>query len=309
MAVVLVTRHLPDGALDVLAGHELRMAPEDVPLSPAELVRQVADVDAIICPLTDRIDAAVIDAALRLRVIGNVAVGLDNIDVSAAHARGIKVVNTPGVLDDTTADLAFALILAAARRCSEAERDLRAGQWDGWSLLDHLGRDVHGATLGLVGYGRIGRAVARRAAGFGMTVLHWARHDTNAAGFVGDLDELLVRSDIVSLHVPLTESTHHLIGARELGLIGSDGILVNTARGSIVDETALATALELGTIFAAGLDVYSTEPRIPPSLLTAPRTVLLPHIGSASLATRRRMASMAAAGVAAALAMPSSADR
>jgi len=301
MATVLVTRHLPDGALDPLAAHEVRIWAVDTPFSHADLVHAVADVDAVVCVLADRIDAEVISAAPRLRVIGNVAVGLDNIDLAAAHAAGVQVLNTPGALDETTADLAFALILAASRRTPDAERDLRSGDWRGWSLLDHLGRDVCGATLGLVGFGRIARAVARRAAGFDMTVLHWSHRDTGEPGYVVDLDDLLVRSDIVSLHVPLTELTRHLIGARELALLRPDSVIVNTARGAVIDEDALADALEGGRIFAAGIDVYSEEPRVPAALLHAPHAVLLPHIGSATLATRRRIALMATNGVAAAL--------
>ncbi|HXZ82575.1 MAG TPA: D-glycerate dehydrogenase [Acidimicrobiales bacterium] len=302
MATVLVTRHLPNGALDPLADHVVRIRNDDVPYGHSELVEAVADVDAVVCVLTDRIDAEVLSAASRLRVIGNIAVGIDNIDTTAARAAGVQVINTPGVLDETTADLAFALILAASRGTSGAERDLRAGSWRGWSLLDHVGRDVYGATLGLVGYGRIAHAVARRAVGFDMTVLHWSRRSTGEPGYVRDLDDLLVRSDIVSLHVPLTESTRHLIGARELDLLGPKSVIVNTARGAVIDEAALAVALEGGRIFAAGLDVYSDEPRVAPALLHAPRTVLLPHMGSASLATRRRMALVATSGVAAALA-------
>jgi glyoxylate reductase len=301
MATVLVTRHLPEGALDPLAAHDIRIRSDDSPYSHSELVRAVADVEGIVCVLTDRIDAEVFAAAPLLRIVGNVAVGLDNVDMDAASVAGVQVLNTPGVLDETTADLAFALILAASRVCSEGERDLRAGRWRGWGLLDHLGRDVYGATLGLVGYGRIAHAVARRAAGFEMTVLHWSRRDTGEPGYVEKLDDLLVRSDIVSLHVPLTESTRHLIGARELALLGPNSVIVNTARGAVVDEAALADALARGDIFAAGIDVYSDEPRVSPALLQAPRTVLLPHIGSASFATRRRMALMVTSGVAAAL--------
>lgn len=302
MAIVLVTRHLPAGALDPLSTHEVRVRTDDFPYSHSELVQAVADVDGIVCVLTDCVDAEVFAAAPRLRIVGNVAVGLDNVDMVAAGAADVRVVNTPGILDETTADLAFALILAASRRCSEAERDLRAGRWRGWGLLDHLGRDVHGATLGLVGYGRIAHAVARRASGFDMTVLHWSRRDTGEPGYVDSLDDLLVRSDVVSLHVPLTESTRHLIGARELALLGPDSVLVNTARGAVVDEAALADALERGLIFAAGVDVYSDEPRVLPALLHAPHLVLLPHIGSASLATRRRMALTVTSAMAKALA-------
>ncbi len=240
--------------------------------------------------------------APRLRVVANVAVGYDNVDVGTATARGIAVCNTPGVLDETTADLAFLLILAASRLASEAEGDLRNGRWHGWGINQYLGRDVHGATLGLVGYGRIGQAVARRAAGFGMQVLHHTRHDTGAPGWRADLDDLLRESDIVSLHVPLSDATRHLIDDRRLRLLSPDAVLVNTARGPVVDEEALAAALEDGRIFAAGLDVFEREPEVHPRLLAAPRTVLLPHIGSASQATRTRMAQLACEGVVAVLA-------
>ena len=211
-----------------------------------------------------------------LRVVANVAVGYDNVDVGTATARGIAVCNTPGVLDETTADLAFLLILAASRLTSEAEADLRGGRWLGWGINQYLGRDVHGATLGVVGYGRIGQAVARRAAGFGMQVLHHTRHDTGAPGWRADVDDLLRESDIVSLHVPLSDATRHLIDDRRLRLLRPDAVLVNTARGPVVDEAALAAALEDGRIFAAGLDVYEREPEVHPRLLAAPRTVLLP---------------------------------
>ena len=296
MARVLVTRRLPDGGLDPLAGHEVLQREDGVD------VGALGEVEAVVCLLTDHIDARVLDAAPRLRVVGNVAVGYDNVDVAAATARGVVVCNTPGVLDETTADLAFALVLAASRLLSEAERDLRGGRWQGWGIGQYLGQDVHGATLGLVGYGRIGQAVARRAAGFGMRVLHHCTHDTGEQGCVTSLDALLAEADVVSLHVPLTDGTRHLIGARELALMKPTAVLVNTARGPIVDEEALAVALEEGRIFAAGLDVYEGEPEIHPRLLAAPHTVLLPHIGSASVATRTRMARVAAEGVRAVLA-------
>jgi glyoxylate reductase len=229
-------------------------------------------------------------------------VGYDNVDVTAATAGGISVCNTPGVLDETTADLAFLLILAASRLASEAEGDLRSGRWLGWGINQYLGRDVHGATLGVVGYGRIGTAVARRAAGFGMQVLHHTRHDTGAPGWRADVDDLLRESDIVSLHVPLSDATRHLIDDRRLRLLRPDAVIVNTARGPVIDEEALAAALEDGRIFAAGLDVYEREPAVHPRLLAAPRTVLLPHLGSASQATRTRMAQLACEGVVAVLA-------
>jgi glyoxylate reductase len=302
MARVLVTRQLPPGGLDPLRGHELHQRDVDQPLSHQELVEAAAGVEAIVCLLTDRIDQEVLTAGPNLRAVGNVAVGYDNVDVAAAERAGVAVCNTPGVLDETTADVAFGLILAASRRFSEAERDLRAGRWHGWSINQYLGHDVHGATLGLVGYGRIGRAVGRRGEGFGMRVLHHTRRPTGEPGHVASLDELLAEADVVSLHVPLSEGTRHLIGRRELALMKPTAVLVNTARGPVVDADALAEALESDRIFAAGLDVYEDEPHVPPRLLAAPRTVLLPHVGSGSLATRTAMARMAAEGVRAILA-------
>jgi glyoxylate reductase len=305
MARVVVTRRLPAGGLDPLLadGHDVVERDDDVPFTHDELVAVAADADAIVCLLTDRIDAEVLRAgAGRLRVVANVAVGYDNVDVATAASLDVAVCNTPGVLDETTADLAFLLVLSASRLASTAESDLRSGRWPGWGINQYLGRDVHGATLGLVGYGRIGRAVARRASGFGMQVLHHTRHDTGEAGYVASLDRLLAESDAVSLHVPLTDATRHLIGAGELARMRPGAVLVNTARGPVVDEEALAVALEEGRIFAAGLDVYEREPEVHPRLLAAPRTVLLPHIGSASLATRTRMAQVAAKGAASVLA-------
>jgi glyoxylate reductase len=304
---VLVTRQLPDGGLDplVAAGHEIVSAGavDDTPLTPDELLAAAGEVDAIVCVLTDRIDAGVLGAgAPKLRVVADVAVGYDNIDVATATDLGIAVCNTPGVLDETTADLAFFLMLAAARRTSDAEADLRQGRWQGFRMNRFLGEDVHGRTLGVVGFGRIGQAVARRAAGFGMQVLHHSRHDTGIDGWVADLDDLLRVADIVTLHVPLTPETTGLIDARRLGLMQRTAVLVNTARGPVVHEEALAIALEDGTIFGAGIDVFEREPEVHPRLLAAPHTVLLPHIGSASEATRRRMAQLACEGVVAVLA-------
>jgi glyoxylate reductase len=305
VARVLVTRALPEGGLDPLldVGHEVLQRSGDTPYTQAELVGLVQTVDAVVCLLTDRIDEAVLAAGAggTLRVVGNVAVGYDNIDVGAATRLGVAVCNTPGVLDETTADVAFLLILAASRLASEAEHDLRAGAWPGWGINQYLGNDVHGATLGLVGYGRIGRAVARRASGFGMQVLHHTRHPTDMPGYVPELDGLLAECDVLSVHVPLRDDTRHLIGARELALLRPYAVVVNTARGPVVDEEALADALHAGTVFAAGLDVYEDEPSVHPRLLSAPRTVLLPHIGSASRATRTRMARVACQGVCAVL--------
>jgi glyoxylate reductase len=264
---VLVTRPLTEGGTDPLVqtGHEIVIQPNG--LSAPELVSLAPEFDGIVSHLTDRIDAAVLAAGNggQLRVVANAAVGYDNIDVGRAHELGITVCNTPGVLDDTT---------------------------------DHLARDVHGVTLGLVGFGRIGRAVAQRAVGFDMEVIHTARHDTGLHGYVPTLDELLQRSDIVSLHVPLTESTRHLIGAAELAIMKPTAVLVNTARGPVIDENALVDALEAGRLYAAGLDVFDGEPAVNPRLLTAPRTTLLPHVGSATIGTRTRMARLACQGVA-----------
>ncbi|MGO8823822.1 MAG: 2-hydroxyacid dehydrogenase [Acidimicrobiales bacterium] len=300
MARVLVTRPLTEGGTDPLvdAGHEIVM-PVDPPAAD-ELAALAPQFDGIVCHLTDRMDATVLQSgrAGRLRVVANAAVGYDNIDVATATGLDVTVCNTPGVLDDTTADLAFLLILAATRLASDAERDLREGRWTGWGFGTHLARDVHGATLGLVGFGRIGQAVAQRAAGFDMDVIHTTRHDTGLSGWVPTLPELLQRSDIVSIHVPLTESTRHLIGAAELAAMKPTAVLVNTARGPVVDEDALVDALEAGNLFAAGLDVFDGEPAVNPRLLGAPRVTLLPHIGSATIATRTRMARLACQGVA-----------
>ncbi|HEY1444785.1 MAG TPA: D-glycerate dehydrogenase [Acidimicrobiales bacterium] len=300
MGRVLVTRPLIEGGTDPLveAGHEIVISP--VSPSAPELVSLAPEFDGIVSHLTDRIDAAVLAAGNggKLRVVANAAVGYDNIDVGRAHELGITVCNTPGVLDDTTADLAFLLILAATRLSTEAEADLREGRWKGWGFGDHLARDVHGVTLGLVGFGRIGRAVAQRAGGFDMEVIHTTRHDTGLHGYVATLNELLQRSDIVSLHVPLTESTRHLIGAAELAVMKPTAVLVNTARGPVVDENALVDALEEDRLYAAGLDVFDGEPAVNPRLLAAPRTTLLPHIGSATIGTRTRMARLACQGVA-----------
>ena len=296
---VFVSRNLPGDALDRLREHaDVDLWPGELPPPYEALRERVRDADGLICLLTDRIDAALLEAAPRLRVISNVAVGYDNIDLVAAAARGIPIGNTPGILTETTADLAFALLLAAARHIVEADRFVRDGRWQTWDPSLLLGRDLHDATLGIVGYGKIGQAVARRAQGFSMRVLYTARSDrVDASRHPGEpvaLDDLLRRSDFVSLHVPLAPQTRHMIGERELRAMKSTAILVNTARGAVVDQPALVRALNEGWIAGAGLDVMEEEP-LPPSaaLLSAPNVVLLPHIGSASHATRARMASMA----------------
>jgi glyoxylate reductase len=298
VARVLVTRPLPSAWLTPLvdAGHEpVCISPE--PLSHSDIADAIAGYDALICTITDTVDEAVLTrGAGRLKAVGNIGVGYDNIDVPAAARLGVSVCNTPGVLDETTADVAFLLLLAASRRASDAEATLRAGEWHGFRIDAFLGNDVHGATLGIVGFGRIGQAVARRATGFGMTVLHHSRRDTGLPGYEPRLDDLLAHSDAVSLHVPLTEQTRHLIDATRLQLMPPHAVLVNTSRGPVVDEEALAVALETGQIFGAGIDVYEKEPAVHPRLLAAPHAVLLPHIGSATERTRRRMAQLACQG-------------
>jgi glyoxylate reductase len=298
---VLVTAALPVGSVTPLlrAGHEIVGAADGERCAHADLVRLAREVDAVVCTVSDRVDERVLEAGGgRLRVVANIGVGYDNIDREAAGRLGVLVCNTPGVLDEATADTAFLLLLAAARKASEAARDLRAGRWEGWRLTDYLGHELAGRVLGLVGYGRIGTAVARRAAGFGLVVRHHTRRDTGQPGWTGDLDELVEEADFVSLHLPLTAQTHHLFDATRLRRMKPSAVLINTSRGAIVDERALAQALHAGTIFAAGLDVYEREPEVEPLLLSAPGTVLLPHIGSATDQTRRRMAEMACQAVA-----------
>lgn len=295
---VFVTRRLPGGALERLALEtKIDLWPGDMPPPHATLVEHASEADGIICLLTDRIDAALLSATPRLRVISNVAVGYDNIDVVAAAARGIAVGNTPGVLTETTADLTFALILAAARRVVEGDRFVREGSWQTWDPSLLLGHDVHGATLGIIGFGKIGQAVARRAQGFGMRTVYASRGAVPAAGVVAErmqLDEVLRLADFVTLHAPLTPDTARMIGERELRLMKPTAILVNTARGGLIDQSALVRALDQGWIAGAGVDVMAVEP-LPAddALLRCPNLVLLPHIGSASHATRARMAEMA----------------
>jgi len=283
------------------AGHDVTMRAEEGPISRDELLHHIGDADALICLLSDRINAQVIAAAPNLRIIANLGVGYDNIDVPAARARGIVVTNTPGALTETTADLTFALLLSAARRIMEADEYVRAGKFLGWELLqEHLGQDVFGKTLGIVGMGRIGTAVARRGHfGFGMSVLYHNRHrNTEAETELGarqvSFKELLERSDFVCVHAPFTEETRHLFDKDAFRLMKDSAILVNVARGPIVDEAALVWALESGEIAGAGLDVYEREPKISPGLLKLKeRVVLAPHIGSATVETRRELARIA----------------
>lgn len=272
-----------------------------------EIIERARGCQALVSQLTDRLDAGVIGRLEGVRIIANVAVGYDNIDVAAATARGIAVTNTPGVLTETTADFAFALLMAAARRIPEAHAFVHSGQWRTWIIDLLAGQDVYGATLGIFGLGRIGAAVARRGRGFGMRILYCDEQPAPPE-LERELDarrvskeELLRESDFVSLHVPLTPATRHLISRAELALMKPTAILVNTARGPVVDEEALVEALERRIIWAAGLDVFENEPAVHPKLLELPNVVLAPHIASASYATRRRMSMMAAENAAAAL--------
>jgi glyoxylate reductase len=293
---VFATRALPGEGFRALAGRvTLRVWPGPGAPPPAALRAGARDADGLLCLLTDRVDRALLEACPRLRVVSSFSVGLDHVDLAAAAERGIPVGHTPGVLTETTADLAFALLLAAARRVAEGDRLVRAGGWRRWEPDLLLGRDVHGATLGIVGLGAIGRAVARRAAGFGMRILGWSRTPREVPGVERvSLDALLEASDFVSLHVALAPETRGLLGARALALMKPGAVLVNTTRGGVVDEAALVEALREGRLAAAGLDVFEREPLPPDSpLLAFPSAVLTPHVGSASIATRARMADLA----------------
>jgi gluconate 2-dehydrogenase len=305
---VLVTREVFDETLDYLSAHcEVDSNQEDVALTPQRLAHRLADKAAVVCSLTDRIDAALIAAAPNLKVVANMAVGYNNIDVPACTARGIMATNTPGVLDDSTADLAWTLMLGAARRITEVERYVRQGKWKGWRLKQWLGVDVHHATLGIVGMGRIGQAIARRALGFEMRVLYHNRTrvaeniERSLKASYATLDALLRESDFVVLQVPYTPETHHLIGADELAKMKPTAILVNSTRGGVVDDAALIAALRNGTLRAAGLDVFENEPALNPGFLELDNVVLAPHVGSSTEATRRAMAMTAARNAVAAL--------
>lgn len=303
---VLVTREIPEAGLEPLEGLDVTVLSE-LPPGRDELLEAARGVDGVLSTLTEQIDAGFINAAGdRLKVIANMAVGYDNVDLKAANERGIIVTNTPEVLNETTADTAFMLMLAAARRLGEGERIVRSGRWEAWGPKMLLGPDVWGKRLGVLGFGRIGRAVARRAKGFGMEICYWSRsRKEEAEEELGarylELDELFKTCDFFSIHTPLTEETTHLIGAEELRKMKPKAVLVNTSRGPVVNEDALAEALEDERIFAAGLDVYEEEPKVHPKLLELENVVLAPHIGSASIETRNKMAVSAGEDLRAAL--------
>jgi glyoxylate reductase len=295
MARVFVTRKLPGDALERLSGeHDIEVWPEDMPPPREDLLAGVADAEGLLSLLTDRVDAELLEAAPKLRAVANFAIGFDNIDLEATAQRGVQVGNTPDVLTDATADLAWALMLAVARRIVEAHEDAAGGRWRTWEPQGWIGADVHGATLAVVGAGRIGKAVAKRASGFEMDVVMVDLGD--------DLHAALERADFVSIHTPLTPETRHLIDADALARMKPTAILVNTARGPIVDQDALAHALREGRLAGAGLDVTDPEP-LPPDhpLYETPNLLIVPHIGSATTTARAAMADRAVDNLLAAL--------
>jgi glyoxylate reductase len=294
MSRVLLTRRIPSSVLAQLERHHtVDVYSGGVPIPPGELVERVAQQDALICLLTDRIDASVLGAAPHLKVVSNIAVGHDNIDVAAARERGIVVTNTPDVLTEAVAEFTWALILGVARRVAEGDRLIRRGAWKGWGFDFMLGMELRGKQLGLIGAGRIGRAVAAKAPAFGMTAV-FAKHDM-------PLDQLLVTSDVISIHSPGSPETRHLINRKTLARMKRSALLVNTARGSIVDEEALAWGLEERLIAGAALDVYEREPDVFPALKKFDNVLLAPHLGSATRETRTAMADLAVRNVLAVL--------
>jgi glyoxylate reductase len=307
--MVVVTRAVPREALELLAAHATVDANgADVGYTPEELVSHARDADAMVSLLTDRIDDSVISQCPKLKVVANVAVGYDNIDVAAAARRGVAVTNTPGVLTDATADFAWALLLAVARNVVPADRYVRDRRFREWMMMEFHGAELAGRTLGIAGFGRIGAAVARRGRGVGMHVIYansrrvaQALEEETGAHFV-DKETLLASSDVLSLHVPLTAATRHYLSDAEFALMKASAFVINTARGPVIDEAALARALTSGAIRGAGIDVFEREPAVDPALLAAPNTVLAPHIGSATTETRTKMALMAAENVIAVLA-------
>jgi glyoxylate reductase len=299
---VYITRKLPDDMIDKLSNHfQVRMWHEEhVPVPRDVLLKEIEDVDGLICLLTEKIDEEVLSKAQQLKVISNIAVGYNNIDIDFAAQKGIVVTNTPGVLTETTADLTFALLMATARRVVESSEFLRSGEWGAWSLMQMTGQDIYGATLGIIGLGRIGEALVKRAKGFDMNVLYYNRtrkseKEEKLGIHYREMKDLLQQSDFVCLLLPYSAEVHHLIGKEELSLMKRNAILINTARGGLVDEDALFQSLKNGEIWAAGLDVFEQEPvPIDHPLLSLPNVVTLPHIGSASVKTRMSMAHLAA---------------
>jgi glyoxylate reductase len=296
--VIYVTRKLPQKALDMISAEcKMKVNPDDRVMTRKELEEAIKGIDGLLCLLTDRIDADLLDLNPELKVIANYAVGFNNIDVKACKKRDILVSNTPGVLTETTADLAWSLLMATARRVVEADQYTRAGKYKGWGPMLLLGGDIYGKTLGIIGMGRIGQAVAKRARGFDMKVIYYDnfRPEEEDQGMeYREFDSLLQDADFVSIHVPLIAETKHMIGEREFKLMKDTAYLINTARGPIVDEKALIEALKNKEIAGAGLDVYENEPELTPGLAELKNVVLTPHIASASIDTRTKMAVIAA---------------
>jgi glyoxylate reductase len=305
---ILASGRLPDAVRERLeAGHEVSVNAHDAPMARADLLDQVADKEGLLCMITDTVDQALLDRAPGLKMVANCGVGYDNIDVAACSQRGILVSNTPGVLTEATAELTWALILAVSRNVVSGDAYTRAGKFRFWAPLHFLGTEVSGKTLGIVGMGRIGQAVARRAAGFNMPVCYYSRSPLSAEAADSrwepvSLEALLERADFVSLHLPLTPETRHLIDAAALERMKPSAFLVNTARGPVVDEAALVAALRSEQIAGAALDVYEAEPALAPGLVELPNVVLLPHMGSATWETRTRMTALAAENLLAGLA-------
>jgi len=303
MKKVLITRKIPEIAIKMLKKHfQLRINEKDRQLTKKEIIKQAKDVDAILSLLNDKIDKDVMDASRNLKIIANYAVGYDNIDIKETIKRNITVTNTPDVLTETTAELAWALLFATARRIAEGDRFIRAGEFKGWQPKLLLGYDIYGKTLGVIGAGRIGTASALRSKGFNMRVLYFNRSknilmEKKLKAKKVTLAKLLRESDFISLHLPLTKETYHLIGKNEIELMKKTAILINTSRGPIIDEKALAKALEKKRIAGAGLDVYENEPTVTKELLRLENVVLTPHIGSASYETREKMAIISAQSI------------
>ena len=297
---VLVTREISEEAVKRLKQHFIVDSNQkDLPVSARQLLQKLKGKDGVVTLSTDVVNGEVLAKSPQLKIVCNVAVGYNNLDVAAATKRGVMMTNTPGVLDDTTADLTWALILSAARGLSHADRSVRAGKWKRWRMMEYLGQDIYGKTIGICGFGRIGRGVARRAMGFNMKVLYASRSRASEAveqefraSYV-DKHTLLRESDVVTLHLPLSPETRHYIAAKELALMKKSAILVNVSRGPVVDEKALVKALKAGRLFGAGLDVYEDEPALAPGLTALPNMTLTPHIGSGTIETRLKMSNMA----------------
>jgi glyoxylate reductase len=297
MARIFISRKIPEAGMKKLREFtdDFLVFPYDRPITENELIENIGDVEGLLCLLTDPVTRRVIEAGKRLKIIANYAVGYENIDMEYANKREILVTNTPGVLTDATAELAWALLFACVRRVVEADRFTREKRFNGWSPTLFLGTEVKGKTLGIIGAGRIGTAFALKGKGFGLSVLYYDYHrnevlENEIGAMMVKMEELLKKSDFISLHVPLTEKTHHLIGKRELSIMKPSAYLINTSRGAVIDEKALIQVLKKDRIRGAGLDVYEDEPRIPEDLIELPNVVLLPHVGSATYETRDKMA-------------------